>query len=382
MLAGCLIGTILLSSLGLGGGNGFLPPARYASRAGQAVLVHDLDGDGFPEIIASGNHTDELPAFSLFANRGDGTFADERLIAGSFGERLEDAGDVNGDGVPDLIAANYWANGISIYAGRPSLQFDGPVFLDTATHGGPSRITDYDRDGIPDLVSLSFGSGNPVRVHLFRGNHNGTLAPKITTVTDLANGVSPSTRLINGMLEMLVAEHSGHLALLRFGAGTVAVTRIEAGPGIDLNSVFADVNGDGVADIVDTNDSESGPDEPVFITLATADGGFLQRRPIGRPRHLGFAALLRAGDLDGDGRVDLLVGDFRATSLYFYRGDGAGGFDEGVAIDAGGEVNDFTLADVNADGAIDIVTANNDHSISVVINRGRTSPPRRRAISR
>jgi len=48
--------------------SGVQAPVRYASSADKAVLVRDLDGDGAPEIIASGNQLDELGAFSLLVN--------------------------------------------------------------------------------------------------------------------------------------------------------------------------------------------------------------------------------------------------------------------------------------------------------------------------
>jgi hypothetical protein len=326
----------------------FRSPVRYPSAADQVVLVRDLDGDGAPEIIASGNQIDEQSAFSLFANRGDGTFAPERLVASNFGERLEDIGDLDGDGIPDLLVSNYWANGIATYHGRGSLQFDAEVAHGTATHGGPSRIAP------PGIVSLSFGSGNPVRLHLFDG------ATKTTFETGLANGASMSSRTINGALELLVAEHSGHLGLIHIANGTVTVSRLDAGP-FDLACTFADVNGDGVADIIDTNF-----DGAIFVTLA-------QRMQIATiPGAL--PSVIRAADLDRDGRVEIIVNDFQTSTLHVFRGDG---FTEQIAIDAGGPVNDFAVADVNGDGLPDIVTANNDHSISVLINAG--AAPRRRA---
>src|SRR3981081_1094015 len=78
---------------------GVQAPVRYASSADKFVLVRDLDGDGAPEIIASGNHIDELGAFSLLQNRGDGTFAVERSVTSGFGEQLQDVGDLDHDGV-------------------------------------------------------------------------------------------------------------------------------------------------------------------------------------------------------------------------------------------------------------------------------------------
>lgn len=356
----------------------FRTPVRYASAAERFVLVRDLDGDGAPEVIASGNHVEELAAFSILPNRGDGTFAAEQLVLSGFGEELRDVGDLNGDGIPDLLVSNYWANGIAVLLGQGSLRFSGEMPYGTATHGGPSLIADFDHDGTPDLISLSFGSGNPVRVHLFRGLGNGILAARTTFETQLANGEWPSARTIGGALEILVGERSGNLAIIRLASGNVSVSRIAAGPGFDLSSTFGDVNGDGIADIIDTNLTESAG-EPIFVTLANADGTFRARTQVAHPRKVSFPAQVRVKDIDGDGHADLVVSDFQAATLYVYRGNGEGDFGEGIAIDAGGPVNQFDISDVNGDGYPDIVTANNDHTISVVVNRGPCPPSRRRA---
>jgi hypothetical protein len=362
---------------------GFQAPARYAVSADVAVLVRDLDGDGAPEILTSGNQVDELGVFSLLANRGDGTFAAETLVTSNFGEKLQDVGDLDHDGIPDLVVSNYWSNGITLYRGKGSLRFDSGTPYGTATHGGPSLITDYDHDGTPDVVSLSFGSGNPVRLHLFHGLGDGTFAPKTTIDTQLPNGETPSMRTINGALEILVGERLGRLAILHYAGGVLSIQQLDAGPGFDLSSTFADLNGDGVADIVETGDttSENDPHEPIFITLARADGTFLERKQLMYPRNVTFPTSVSAADLDGDGHLDLVVSDFRSTHLYFYRGDGAGGFAAGVPIDAGGPVNAFAISDVNQDGHPDLVTANDDHTVSVLINRGSCPSSRRRAVS-
>lgn len=360
------------------GWGGFQAAARYDSAADVALIVKDLDGDGAPEIIASGNQVDELSAFSLLSNRGDGTYEPQRFIASGFGEKVEAIGDLDHDGIPDLLVSHYWSNGITVYRGKGAWQFDGGTPYGTATHGGPSLIADYDHDGKPDVISFSFGSGNPVRMHLFRGIGDGTLASKTTFDLQLANANQPSTRMINGALEILAGNRTGDLAILRVANGTVAVSILAAGPGFDVSNTFADVDGDGVADIVDTNLNDN-PLEPIYITLANADGTFRERKQLAHPRKLNIPAEVRVSDLDGDGHADLVVSDFQTTSLYYYRGNGAGDFEEGITIDAGAPINAFAIADVNGDGHPDLVTVNNDHTVSVLINRGPCPSSRHRA---
>src|SRR6185369_16135865 len=80
---------------------GFSAPQLHPSTAHIAVLARDLNGDARPEVVVSGNQVDEYANFSMFVNRGDGTFADERLIPSAFGEKIEDAADIDHDGFTD-----------------------------------------------------------------------------------------------------------------------------------------------------------------------------------------------------------------------------------------------------------------------------------------
>jgi hypothetical protein len=84
-------------------------------------------------------------------------------------------------------------------------------------------------------------------------------------------------------------------------------------------------------------------------------------------------------DFDGDGNADLIVSDFQTPNLYWFRGNGAADFAEGAAVDAGGPVSSFAVSDVNRDGSPDIITANTDHTVSVLLNRGACRNARRRA---
>jgi hypothetical protein len=119
--------------------------------------------------------------------------------------------------------------------------------------------------------------------------------------------------------------------------------------------------------------------EPVFVTLANADGTFRAQRQLMHPRKVGFPAQVRVADLDGDGHADPIVNDFQSNTLHMYRGNGAGDFGKGVSIDGAAPVNSFDVADVNGDGYPDVVTANNDYTVSVIANRGPRPASRHRA---
>ena len=95
---------------------------------------------------------------------------------------------------------------------------------------------------------------------------------------------------------------------------------------------------------------------------------------------LEFPTELHAADFDLDGRLDLIAGDFLASTLFWYRGDGSGTFEDGVAIDAGGAVKHAAAGDVDGDGRPDLVTVNAKGSVSVIVNRERCLPERRRAV--
>ena len=370
---------LLLAAALCSGTVNFQAPVRYEASAVRALVLRDLDGDGALDIITSGDQIDEADAFSLLAGRGDGTFAAQRLVPSVFGEEVRDAGDLDGDGIPDLAVSNYWANGIATYRGKGSFAFDTGIAHGTATHGGPTFIFDMNGDGKPDLVSFSFGSANPVRVHLFEA----PIGTKKTFDTSFAVADSPSTRVFNGGFEVLADERDGFLGLFRIADGNVTATRIKTpGTGFDFGSVFADLNGDGIADIVVALDEAADPRELLFTALGKPDGTFGEFRQVLRPRHLSLGVTLRSGDLDGDGHTDVIVREFGSTSVFFYRGDGAGSFAEGVAVDAGGVANDLAIADVNRDGRADIIALENDHRVAVILNGGPCVPARRHAASR
>ena len=135
----------------------------------------------------------------------------------------------------------------------------------------------------------------------------------------------------------------------------------------------ADLDGDGDPDLVTVTAGSKG----MAVLLGDGKGSFARARKI----RLGGEVppdRLALGDLDGDGRTDAVIGSHDSNSVRIFLGDGAGGFREAegspVEVVSGVSAHNHgvALADLSADGRLDLLTANHDaSSVSVLLGDGR-----------
>lgn len=117
----------------------------------------------------------------------------------------------------------------------------------------------------------------------------------------------------------------------------------------------ADLDGDGKADLAVTKQSDSRPNPNVSILLGAGNGSFQNIGNYG----VGSGPLsVAAGDVNGDGKIDLAVATHNSGAVAVLLGNGTGGFAPAVFnFLASGNLNDVKMGDFNHDGWLDLAVS-------------------------
>ena len=368
----------------LGNGNGTFTAASGSPLASggtgpDALAVADVNNDGRPDLV-SGNFTSNN--VSVLLGNGNGTFtpaSGSPVASGGTGPDSVGVLDVNGDGKPDIIVANSTSNNVSVLLGNGTGTFTVAAGSPVASGGtSPSAlvVADVTRDARPDIIVANAGSNT---VSVLVGSGSGSFTP--TSSSPLGSGGSnPAVVAVgdvngDGIPDLVVGNYNSQNVSILLGNGAGGFTLF--GSPINTNGgagpysiVLADVNGDGKLDILVGNYSNNN----VSVLLGNGNGTF--QTPIVVNTGGATSADIAVGDLNGDGKPDLVVGTSNAnsgtTNVSVLLGNGNGTFGAPTLVNTGG-TNSFgvALADLNGDGKLDIVSANSgSNNVSVLLGNG------------
>ena len=397
----------------------------------------DMNGDGYGDLVigAPGTSTNDgavhlhmgVGAVSLVAPTAAATLSgasDERL-----GHSVALAGDVNGDGYGDVILGSPDHAGAlgraRVYRGSASPLLDAAHLHWTgngSTAGGKAGSAvatagDVNGDGISDLLVGAPDHSGVGAVKLFHGSPDALASTRAWTIQGTADHQRLGNRVASagdvnadGYSDVVIGIPGSSTALGRVEVYYGSATGLPATPswssvGENLNDGFGytvasagDVNGDGYSDVL-----VGAPSWPAGLTgqwqgkvhlFMGGPGGLAASAAwtkVGPQSECRFGhSLSSAGDVNGDGYSDVLIGAYTQTNgpgtgegaAYVFHGSGAG---LGTTADwsaiseqhAPSHTSAFAISvslagDVNGDGFDDVVIGDNyyEHTVDVGANRG------------
>jgi hypothetical protein len=147
----------------------FAAPAVYPAGSGPiAVLVKDVNTDGNPDLLIA-NYNDST--VSVLLGTGSGTFTSHGAFAAGENPTSIASSDFNGDGIADLIVTDQLApvnQNISVLIGMGNASYRSPLFYGS-TNPDPSSIivADFNGDFIPDVAVLNSSNNVEILLNLF-----------------------------------------------------------------------------------------------------------------------------------------------------------------------------------------------------------------------
>jgi len=299
-----------------------LPPASGAYVFGRASFVTgsgpidlargDLDGDGIPDVVAVDGQDN---AISVLLGTARGLFHTKVDLSTGTGPDALALGDLDGNGTLDVVVVDQncpsgscTAGAVSIFLGNGDGTFQVPVSYATNTNPQSVALGDFDEDGATDLAvvnAVTIITQGPGTVSILLGNGDGTFRP----ATEFPAGDGPGA-IVPGDLD-----GDQHLDL--------AITNFI---GLNVVSAVAVLSGDGHGNFA------------APVSLPTANG------PV----------KIVAEDFDGDGDVDLATADLGHNDVSVLRNNGNGTFQTHVDYPAGFGPKAIALADLDHDGKTDL----------------------------
>jgi VCBS repeat protein len=369
-LAGIIVaGFLPFFAGGLQAGTIFPNPIYDLQAQSAFILSYDLNGDGRPDLVAA-----EGGRIAITLGLPDGQLGAPIILDSPGGSVFTVAvGDFNADGIPDLAQASNGTAlgrpGANVFLGEGGGRFHVALPVDIGGFQNDSTATgDFNGDGKDDLIVESSSLGT-IWLALSRGD--GTFDPPAIVATGIfGQALAVADFNGDGKADLAAADtlaappaRPSDLGFVRIfpglGDGTFGPPA-STGVGIfPMSLAVADLNRDSHPDLAVANYLSGS----VSVLLGSGDGSFT---PQALPT-VSAAAAVAAADLDGDHIPDLAI---CAVNLLVARGRGDGTFDTPVESPSWGTATDLAVGDFDGDTRPDLVVLNSASSIALLFANG------------
>jgi uncharacterized protein (TIGR03437 family) len=306
------------------------------------LAVGDFNGDGKLDVAIAAGLPPNTQSASVWFGRGDGTFSQgpgfaipgvSAAVAASVA-----VADFNGDGFADLAIGHGPTPTVSVRLSNGDGTFKTPI--EYSLSGDEATVllatADANRDGAVDLIAVTAidtGLGKDNRIHVLLGRGDGTFLQPAGWADDVVKTLDPPSAIAVGDLNGdhvpdLVIQNSfseipyrcSVTAMVGNGDGTFqppthydcSLTSQASASGWSGGVVIADFTGDGKADIAALTVFDQGY---LHLFPGNGDGTFQAASVYQYQYTVTYLSAMAVADFNGDGRLDLAVGNLGSISI-------------------------------------------------------------------
>lgn len=348
--------------------------------------VGDLDNDGDDDIILAGRDTNEQAKLTLFERRNTDFISHDLPISPTIRGAIT-IGDLNSDGLPDILVSGVTNNSTTLYYGigfntrttvlinKGGLEFE-PLNLELdGFFDNTAQIIDLNKDGKADifLSGATFDSANQENLRhskVYIGQGDGIFSSHIVPILDYSLVKADWSDVNSDGLPDLVysgwKENQHYFSSIYFNNGQFNLTSdtlrflTQFDTEIERNSHFVkwyDMDKDGTVELIQTTS-----DNLNFFVFQSETQDFI-KHSFSLPGQSPNYTFINFGDLDKDGQVDLLLRQsdrlVGSHSIFFGSDNYTNNkspFAYNILADSIARINSFGLwEDFNADGILDIL---------------------------
>lgn len=332
------------------GSGSFDTPIASAAVASRALATGDVTGDGIPDLITVQTASS---AIAIRAGRGDGTFDPATTLDYGLTVTALELADMTGDGLLDIVIGTN-VGMIRTIRSNGGGSFSALSFGAANDEGNAVNdiaIGDFNGDGKLDVAATTSSTFDPGFVAVLTGNGSGVLTrDTLLGASIAATGGSIAVGDFNGDGKDDIAATNGTFSLGIFynthsgtgGSTSFATTSIGANAP-NLNVVSADLNNDGLDDIITQTGNST------YVMLRQDAYSFAEGERYAVGNDVGIA------DVNNDGILDLF-GISSSSRLAVAYGQGKGLFGDSVLTPFTGADLNIGAADLNGDGVLDFVS--------------------------
>jgi hypothetical protein len=326
-------------------------------------VTADLNQSGFQDIIVLYDSSDSTHVW-VYTQQADSTFVNSFSYSSSNAlGLLHGTPDLNNDGLPDILITYFSPSAVEILLNNGDGTFSSQGEYPASSSASYLSWGDFDKDGYLDLAILSASAVLAQNaVTILRNQGDGSFeADQLLPIASTGSSIRLADTDMDGDIDIFVttsSENGGTPEFIIFendGSGNFSQASAEQNPeSRTLSENFYDLDGNGTLDMI-----SSTLEVQIHLDNEELNYSLLNQELI---RDFGFDfTAVRAGDLSGNGQIDILVpsavdaGSYVEFDHVVFRNSGASNFDEQQGTIQMGRWQSAHFSDMDGDGDLDLV---------------------------